>query len=234
MVIVKKIHILTISFLLVIGGIYLTVKGQQQRELDAYFIKKIALDADLQSLREDALHEGPLYQEAVEEMKEQGYNPAEIEKIYFKALDEHLEKKQLTIDQDYQSENDKDDCFLIAYQHYQNRDFKEALKWAYAGAELGSSESMLLLRNAYGHGSGVIQDTEECLKWLFLAGALGDDQAQKEITNLEATLMLTLSVSADPQALAEHHDTQWNAAKQKASNWMGSHSNLFFIPKSKL
>lgn len=45
--------------------------------------------------------------------------------------------------------------------------------WALEGSELGS-DCMLILRQAYADGCGVIQDTEKCMKWLILASTLGN------------------------------------------------------------
>jgi hypothetical protein len=62
--------------------------------LENYFIKEFCLDFQLQKLKGDPGHEGPVFEQAYREMRELGYNPYEIQQIIFKGFDLALKKNK--------------------------------------------------------------------------------------------------------------------------------------------
>jgi TPR repeat protein len=126
--------------------------------------------------------------------------------------------------------DDEECCFHLAEHYYfDDKCYRKAMYWAFKGAEKGSAKCMLLLREAYGAGFGVVQNTEECLKWLVLAAAIGNEEAQKEVSILERPNYKTLSLlpDADARSIIKDHEVQWKEVKKRAKAWMDSHQSLF-------
>lgn len=73
----KKLSIIFISSLI----LYFGYKWNEKRKLENYFVEKIALDAYIQIRKGDRNHDGPIFRETCQQMKEQGYNPLKIQKI---------------------------------------------------------------------------------------------------------------------------------------------------------
>lgn len=119
---------------------------------------------------------------------------------------------------------------LAKHYYFKDKCYRKAMFWALKGAENGSSECMLLLRVAYGHGLGVIQDTEECLKWLVLAATIGNEEAQKEVKNLESQNYKIISHLPDAEfrSLIREHELQWKEVRKMAKAWADAHQSLFF------
>jgi len=126
--------------------------------------------------------------------------------------------------------DNKESCFHLAEHYYfDDKCYRKAMYWAFKGAEKGSAECMLLLRKAYGAGFGVVQDTEECLKWLVLAAAIGNEEAQKEVSILERPNYQTLSLlpDADARSIIKDNEVLWKEVRKRAKAWMDSHQSLF-------
>ncbi len=111
------------------------------------------------------------------------------------------------------------------YHFFETKCYRKAMYYAMTGANLGSSDCMLLLRKAYGSGLGVVQDTVECVKWLFLASALGNEEARAEVKKLECLHIKLIPV--DYKAVQSSMIT-WEEARKNAKKWMDEHPELFF------
>lgn len=77
----------SIVFLSVLAIFYVGYSWDKSTKLDDYFAEQFSLDWELQVLKGDPGHEGPIFKQAYEEMKELGYNPYEIQQIIFKGFD---------------------------------------------------------------------------------------------------------------------------------------------------
>ena len=123
------------------------------------------------------------------------------------------------------------ECYLYLAKHYYFREscYRKAMYWAFGGAEKGSSDCMLLLRQAYGEGLGLIQDTEECLKWLVLAGAIGNKEAKKEIREIEfiAHHLTEHTSEAEFLSIIKNQENTWKEARKRAKAWFDTHQSLF-------
>lgn len=88
----KVLKNLTLA-IVVLSSAYFAYRWDQARKLDNYFIDRICLDAELQTLKGEHLLNGPLFDQTCTEMKEHGYNPYEIQQIVFQGYDKALKKE---------------------------------------------------------------------------------------------------------------------------------------------
>lgn len=112
--------------------------------------------------------------------------------------------------------NYKGDHFLLAAHYYQCEDYKIALNYALQGAELGSINAMLILKEAYWHGNGTAKSQNEGLKWLFVASKLGSKRASHELQEIK----ISQKTKIDPKI-------NWQNAEAEAVDWIDTHHYLF-------
>lgn len=118
-------------------------------------------------------------------------------------------------------------CTTLAHYHFEeSKCYRKAMYWALKGAQNGSSDCMLMLRKAYGHGVGVIAETEESLKWLLLAAAIGNKQANDDIARLQ-TVQLTLLTVPNSEEVFKESRERWEEAGVRARNWVECHPKIF-------
>lgn len=123
-----------------------------------------------------------------------------------------------------------EDCYdhLANHYYFDQKCYRKGMYWALKGSEQGCSDCMLLLRNAYAEGLGVIPDTAESLKWLMLAAAIGNLEAQKDVKRLEFPSFSYSTLSNNEiKLISKEHEARWNKAKKRANTWMEEHQSLF-------
>lgn len=108
-------------------------------------------------------------------------------------------------------------CDAVARIHYLRGEMKQALYWAPKGAEHGSVLCMVLLRDAYLQGNGVIPDLEEGIKWCLLAAAAGHEDSRNRTKDYSKDL--ASSTGEVYRILRE--------AKRRAVEWTKAHPNVF-------
>lgn len=117
---------------------------------------------------------------------------------------------------------------ILANYYLAKYEYKEAIFWAFKGAESGSASCMHLLGQAYVSGDqGVVQDFEEGLKWIYLGAALGEKSCKKWVN--EGIGYLFTDKNFKKMILA---------AQKNSTSWMKEHSELFAssnqLPEKKL
>jgi len=60
---------------------------------------------------------------------------------------------------------------ILSYYYLEQKDFKNCLKWAFYGVNLGSYSCAEVLYNCYTTGRGTVHDYEEACKWKFIGSA---------------------------------------------------------------
>jgi TPR repeat protein len=61
----------------------------------------------------------------------------------------------------------------LAFIYHSEKNYKSALKWAYAGAEYNDSEAFWFIGVMHEMSQGVKKDLDEALKWYFLSSSVG-------------------------------------------------------------
>jgi len=84
----KTFLFILMGFALLGTGFY---KWDQARKLDNYFINQFALDYQTQVNHKERGH-GEIFEKALEEMKQQGYNPYQIQEIMVQGFDKANQK----------------------------------------------------------------------------------------------------------------------------------------------
>ncbi len=107
---------------------------------------------------------------------------------------------------------------ILANYYSYKQDHKQAMFWAFKGAESGSASCMHILGKAYMSGTqGLVQDFEEGLKWVYLGSALGDKACEKWIK--EGVSSYLFKDKSFKGMVLE--------AQKKSSSWMKEHSEFF-------
>lgn len=105
---------------------------------------------------------------------------------------------------------------ILANYHYQKKDYKKAMYWAFKGAENGSPECMQFLSNAYRSGDGLVQDVVEGIKWTYLAAAAGDSWCRQWVKKNGISGLIN-----------EYMAPILREAQKRASQWMNEHPEVF-------
>ncbi len=102
-------------------------------------------------------------------------DPAEAVKWFRKAAEQNYAKAQYNLGV----------CFYAGEGVAKD---PEAVKWYRKAAEQNDAEGQLYLGLSYVKGEGVAEDLVEAYKWLLLAARQGDEDAKKNMTELESKL----------------------------------------------
>lgn len=144
-------------------------------------------------------------------------DPNERESLIKKGM---ANMKEMALDDSYDFSVRGCACDVLARLHYLRDEMKQALYWAPKGVEHGSVLCMVLLRDAYLQGNGVIPDLEEGIKWCLLAAAAGHEDSRNRTKDYSKDL--ASSTGEVSRILRE--------AKRRAVEWTKAHPNVFVAP----